>query len=149
MTAINEDRELHDSGPTIFVEGIQCGAHGTPGEQDVVNQDHYRSIKVDRNVGHGAGHHWTKADVVAKHGDVDAADRHGCGRIDLMNGPAEFVSDPHPAALQTNQHNARQSTVAFDYLVCNAGDRATNVVGAEHSGLYKENAALIRRHRQT
>ena len=129
MTAIDDDGELHGVRPAVLVERLQRGAHGAAGEQHVVDEDHRGAVERHGDRGDVARHDRPQADVVAMEADVERADRHGLP--DAGQHCGQLVGDPHPTALQPDQHDAVGAVVAFDDLVGDAGERPADVVGAQ------------------
>ena len=103
-----------------------------PVYKHVVDEDHRGAVEGDGDLGHRAGHDRAEPDVVPVEGHVDRADGHRVLGFDPGDGLAEPAGDPHPAALQTDQHHAVETVVALDDLVGDAGGRPTDIVGRQH-----------------
>src|SRR3954447_8232143 len=61
--------------------------------------------------------------------DIKSTHRHAL--FDRREHRRQLLGDPHPAALQTHQHNTLAAVVALDDLVGDPGECSTYVVGAQ------------------
>jgi len=119
MAAIAENRELHARRAPVVEEGVDSGANGPAGEQDVVDEDDRSpgEVKVEvRGV-----HLWlrvgtTTADVVAVEGDVDVADR-DLGAALLADERVQALRKKRTASVDANQGKAFGPRVALGDLV--------------------------------
>ena len=120
VAPVDHDGELHGLGPAEVVEGVQGGADGTAGEEDVVDQDHHLPGQIDRNVGDGLGEDGAQADVVPVEGHVEAADGEGVDRFDLAQDLGHFGGQRNATGLEADQDDVLDSPVALDDLVRHA-----------------------------
>ena len=134
MTAIDEHRETDRAGPAVVDERVHRGADGAPGEQHVVydNDD----LVVDREVQRRLADDRRVADaceVVPVEGDIERTE--GDGRVLIR---ADRVAQPDgqdvAARTDTNDGEIGEFAVAFDDLVRDPRDGATNIVGPEQRG---------------
>jgi len=125
VTAIDEHRETDRAGPAVVDERVHRGANGSSGEQHVVHQND--DLVVDREVQRRLADDRRVADaceVVAVERDVERPewDRRDPDRQDIA------------ARADTNDGETGEFAVAFDDLVRDPGDGATNIVGPEQRG---------------
>jgi len=134
VTAIDEHRETDRAGPAVVDERVHRGANGSSGEQHVVHQND--DLVVDREVQRRLADDRRVADaceVVAVERDVE---RPEWDRRVLVR--ADRVADPDgqdiAARADTDDGETGEFAVAFDDLVRDPGDGATNIVGPEQRG---------------
>ena len=134
MTAIDDHRETDRAGPPVVDKRVHRGADGASGEQHVINEND--DLVIDREVQRRLANDRRVADtreVVPVERDVERAERDG--RILVR---ADRVAKPDgqdiAARAETDDGETGELAVAFDDLVRDPGDGATNIVGPEQSG---------------
>jgi hypothetical protein len=134
VAAIDEHRQTDRARPAVVDERVHRGADGAPGEQHVVHQND--DLVVDREVQRRLADDRRVADareVVAVERDVQGAERDGR----VLVG-ADRVAQPDgqdvAARADTDDGETGEFTVAFDDLVRDPRDGATNIVGPEQRG---------------
>ena len=134
VTAIDEHRETDRAGPAVVDERVHRGADGPSGEQHVIHEND--DLVIDGEVQRGFADDRGVADareVVPVERDVERAERDG--RVLVR---ADRVADPDRQDIaeraDTNDGETGEFAVAFDDLVRDPGDGATNVVGPEQRG---------------
>jgi hypothetical protein len=134
VTAIDEHRETDRAGPTVINERVHRGADGASGEQHVIHEND--DLVVDREVQRRLADDRRIADareIVAVERDVERAERNG--RV-LVRAYRIAKPDGQDVAARadTDDGETREFAVAFDDLVSDPRDGATNVVGPEQRG---------------
>ena len=134
VTAIDEHRETDRAGPAVVDERVHRRADGASGEQHVIHEND--DLVVDREVQRRLADDRRVADareVVPVERDVERTE--GNGRVLVR---ADRVAKPDgqdvAARADTNDGETGEVAVAFDDLVRDPGDGATNIVGPEQRG---------------
>ena len=134
MTAIDEHRETDRAGAAIVDERIHRSPDGASGEQHVIDEND--DLVVDREVQRGLADDRRVADareVVAVERDVERTEWDG--RVLVR---ADRVAKPDgqdiAARADTDDGETGELAVAFDDLVRDPGDGATNIVGPKQRG---------------
>jgi hypothetical protein len=134
VAAIDEHRKAYRAGPAIVDERVHRGTDGASGEQHVVHEDD--DLVVDREVQRRLANDRRVADtceIVPVKRDVERAERDG--RVLVR---ADRVAQPDgqdvAARTDTDDGEAGELAVAFDDLVRDPRDGATNIVGPEQRG---------------
>ena len=134
VTAVDEDHEADGRGTPEGEDGVQGGADGAAGEEDVIDQ-HHRAI-VDRHGDLGLGQRaWSTlaaTDVVAIQGHVERADRH-LGALDVGDVRGKSVCERDPARLDADEDQALGAVVRLDDLVGEAPQGTRDLVGIEEA----------------
>jgi hypothetical protein len=130
VAAVDEDGELDAVGAADVAEGIERGAGGASGVDDVINEDDGFAGDVARDGGgvHLAGGLLVK--IVAVHGDIDdsSGDRLG---PNFGEGVSEALGEVDAAALDADENEVAVVFVAFGDFVRDAVERSFNDRGAE------------------
>lgn len=141
MTTIDEYRQLHAGRTTELIQGVECGAHGSPGEEHIIDENHFRPGQIQWNGRRRNGVDWAQSDVIAKHGNIETPDGHGVRGIglfidslsvDLLQGLHQALGDPDSTGLQPDHNDAHQTMVPFADFVGYAGDGPTNIGIRKH-----------------
>jgi hypothetical protein len=134
VTAIDEHGKTDRARPAVVDERVHRGTDGAPSEQHVIYEND--DLIVDREVQGRLADDRRVADaceVVAVQGDIEGTERDG--RILVR---ADRVAQPDgqdvAARTDTNDGETGEFAVAFDDLVRDPRDGATNVVGPEQRG---------------
>ncbi len=125
MAPVDEDGELHRAGAAEVAEGVERGADGAAGEEDVVDEDDEAAVEVvtgDLGAADRAG--GLHPQVVAVHGDVEGTDR-DLRAGDLFELGGQPAGQVHTAGGDAEEHHVVGALGAFDDLVGDTGqDRA-------------------------
>ena len=134
MTAIDQHRETDRARSAVVDERVHGGADGASGEKHVIHEDD--DLVVDGEVERRLADDRRVADareVVAVERDVERTEWDG--RVLVC---ADRVAKPDgqdvAARADTDDGEAGEFAVAFDDLVRDPGDGATNIVGPEQRG---------------
>jgi len=134
VTAIDQHRETDRARSAVVDERVHGGADGASGEQHVIHEDD--DLVVDGEVERRLADDRRVADareVVAVERDVERTEWDG--RVLVR---ADRVAKPDgqdvAARADTDDGEAGEFAVAFDDLVRDPGDGATNIVGPEQRG---------------
>jgi len=134
VTAIDEHGQTDRARPAVVDERVHRGADGAPGEQHVIYEND--DLVVDREVQGRLADDRRVADarqIVPVERDVERPERDGrvLVRTDRIAQPdGQDVA----ARTDTNDGETGEVAVAFDDLVRDPRDGATNIVGPEQRG---------------
>jgi len=97
--AINEDDEADDAGAAEIDEGVECGADGASGVEDIIDEEKGAVIEAEVHVcAAGDGDGMARGEVIAVHGDVERADvEGGVAREDFGEGGGEALREEFAA----------------------------------------------------
>jgi hypothetical protein len=134
VAAIDEHREADSAGPPVVNECVHRRADGASGEQHVVDEND--DLVVDREVQRRLADDRRVADagqVVPVEGDVERTERDG--RV-LVRTDRVAKADGQDVAARTDTDDGEtgEFAVAFNDLVRDPRDGATNIVGPEQRG---------------
>ena len=135
MSAVYEDRQAYEGGPSVGVECVECGAYGAAGVEDVVDENH--GFAFDADGGHEALPRCLRfggvALVVAVGGDVQGAEAVFCGegRLEGLDACGESCREGHAAGADADEYEVFYAFVGFDDFVGDAGEGAADFVLAE------------------
>ena len=133
VAAVGQDGELHARRPAVVEQRLDRRAHGAPGEEHVVDDDHGRPGHVEvqvrgvdgRRVGGPA------AQVVAVEADVEVAQR-DVGLEQVGEQVAQPRGEQRAPAVDAHDRQRRRGIgVLLDDLVRDADERAAHVVPVE------------------
>lgn len=121
MTPVDEDRELHRTGPADVAQGVEGGADRASREQDVVDEHDQPALDaLAGDLGAGQGARRAQPQVVAVHGDVEGADRHFPAG-DLFELLGEPTGEEHASRRDAEENHVVGALGAFDDLVGDPG----------------------------
>ena len=134
MAAVAEDGELDPLRAAVVEEGVDRGAHGAAGEEDVVDEDDRAPGEVEVDVG-GVDDRLRGgrlgADVVAVEGDVEVADRQlGAGQ--LAEQGVQAAGEEGAAGVDADDRETLGLGVLLGDLVGDPPQRSPQVVVLEH-----------------
>ena len=136
MAAVNQHGQLNSFGPAQVVERVEGRAGGASTEQHVVHEHDRLAGDVERN------HCWMdlRSDlmiqVVAVHGDVEAA--HGNRMApNTLQQAGEASGQMHTTPLHTHQHHLRARLVPFGDFVGDARQRPAQRPGVQNDGWFR------------
>src|SRR5262249_37285758 len=107
MAAVNERRQANARWPPQVANRVERRANRPPGEQHVINQNQFRSIKVKGNLGsleHGPP--FALPHVISIERDVDGPDFDVTGEQVFHRAGQPFGEGPPPAS---NSHQIKRS----------------------------------------
>lgn len=136
MSAVYEDRQAYEGGPSVGVECVEGSAYGAAGVEDVVNEDY--GFAFDADGGHEALPRCLRfggvALVVAVGGDVQGAEAVFCGegRLEGLDACGESRREGHAAGADADEYEVVYAFIGFDDFVGDAGEGAANFVLAEN-----------------
>src|SRR5258706_90432 len=134
MAPVHEHGEADGARTPVVHERVHGGPDGAAGEEHVV--DEHDDPVVDREVERGFVHDRRIADareVVAVERDVEGAQRHDRVLV-LADRLTHADGEDVAARADADDGEGGKLAVALADLVSDAGDRATDVVGAEQDG---------------
>src|SRR5258706_3703576 len=134
MAPVHEHGEADGARTPVVHERVHGGPDGAAGEEHVV--DEHDDPVVDREVERGFVHDRRIADareVVAVERDVEGAQRHDRVLV-LADRLTHADGEDVAARADADDGEGGKLAIALDDLVSDAGDRATDVVGAEQDG---------------
>ena len=126
---------MYEGGSSVGVEGVEGGAYGAAGVEDVVNEDYGFTFNADG--GHDALPRCLRfggvALVVAVGGDVQGAEAVFCVevRLDGLDAGCESRCEGHAAGADADEYEVFYAFIGFDDFVGDAGEGAANLVLAE------------------
>src|SRR5439155_772772 len=137
MAAVDQGSELDRLRAPEVDEGVERGADGPAGEEDVVHEDD--DLALDREGDVGAADHRRAADaeVVAVERDIEGADRHR-GAVDLGDLGREPVGERDAARAEADEGELGGATVLLEDLVGDAGESPVERRLVEYLGLLAE-----------
>ncbi|GAB7189770.1 hypothetical protein NUM3379_04760 [Kineococcus sp. NUM-3379] len=131
VAAVHEHREAHDPGAAEVGDGVEGGADGAPGVQDVVDEDDHPVVEAaGGQLGGQQRAGGVPAQVVAVHRDVEGAGG-DLGAVGVGDAAREALGEGHPAGGDAQQHEVRGALVRLEQLVGDAGQRAVDVGGLQ------------------
>jgi hypothetical protein len=130
VAAVHEHGEADHARPADVHEGVEGGAHGAPGVQDVVDEDHGAPVDaLHGDAGRLGGAGGVLAQVVAEHRDVELAEARG--GVEAGVGGGDLGGDPLgqriAAARDAEQDEVRAAPVGLEDLVGDARQGAVDV----------------------
>jgi hypothetical protein len=134
VTAIDKHRETDRAGAAIVDERIHRGPDGASGEQNVIHEND--DLVVDREVQRRLADDRRVADareVVPIERDVERTEWNGRVLV-RADGVAQPDGQDVAARADTDDGETGEFAVAFDDLVRDPGNGATNIVGPEQRG---------------
>ena len=125
MAAVNEDGELDAAGATQVHDGVEGGADGAAGVENIVHEHDALGIQVERDVRGVDRRSEVGEVVVAVEADVEASQRdaHPLDTLDLVH---EFLCEQIAAGHDTHKREVLNALVLLDDLVRDAGDGAVD-----------------------
>ncbi len=132
MAAVDEDRELHGTGPADVAERVECGADRAAGEEHVVHQhDETAFDALTGDLGASDGARGAHPKIVAVHGDVERPDRR-LPAGDLFELSGEPIREEDPSCRDAEKHHVVGALGAFDDLVGDSGQYPGDVRSLEN-----------------
>jgi hypothetical protein len=130
MPPIDQHGEFYRSRTTEIREGIQRSSHGATSEEDIVNQQDNPTFDVNGNLRRRFGHHGTQVEVVTVEGDIKRT--FGDRRTgDASKFEGESIREGHPAALEADDDQSVEGSMAFDDFVRHSGEGSADTVSAQ------------------
>jgi len=124
--AIDEHRERYVRRAAEVGQLVECGAHGAPRVQHVVDDHHSLPVEIPGKI--GGADDGTRADglqIVAIERDVEGAARDG-DVLALLNRADDAVRELHSAALDADDDQIGGAVVQLDDLFGHAAQRPVN-----------------------
>ena len=117
MTAIDQDAQGDAAGAAEIEEAIHGCANGTPGVEDVVDEDEVHAINSEGDV-RGLQDCLRRdfGEVVAVEGDVERADR-DIDAINATHGPCDAFCEGHTTAANADERKVAGAATFFDDLM--------------------------------
>ena len=134
VAAVAEHGELHAARAAVVEEGVDRGAHGAAGEEDVVDEDDGALAGVELDVG-GVDDRLAGgvlgADVVAVEADVEVADRQlGAGQ--LGEEVVEATGEDRAASVDADDRESLGLGVLLGDLMGDPSQGSPQVIVLEH-----------------
>lgn len=128
-SSIYEYCEFYLGWTAMAHQCVECGADGSTGLHDFVNQDDPFAVDVEWDfalVGIGISFFG----IVSKGSDVEASTWHG-GALDVGHGEGEAFGDVEAAIEDTNHDEILGAIVCFEDFVRHSSESSANVSGIE------------------
>ncbi|SHU58689.1 Uncharacterised protein [Mycobacteroides abscessus subsp. abscessus] len=149
MSAVDQHRQLHRTRPAEVPQRVKCRAHGTAGEQHVVDQHHQSAI--DATLGNGGAFEravWFVAQVVAVQRDVQESRGHlDTGEFGDVCG--EPLGEGGSAGRDADQDDAGRVTGVrkrglFDDLMRDTRDGPADICGGQQFASFNRMSPTLR-----
>jgi len=144
VATVDEDEELDAAGASVAEEGVECGADGATGVEDVVAEDDVAASDVEAQLpGDDGRARACSREIVAVEADVENTGVDGV-LLNLGDEGCEALRKGDAAALDADEAKIFAAVVLLDDLVGQADEGSFDLGGRHEAALLAELRGLGR-----